>query len=128
MRTYDEVVAKYLEFRNEIDRINNETKKLTAQLKANMAVCEAWLTEHAQEDGLTTIPTTHGTAYWSTHYSATVSSRDDFMNYVRENEAWDLLETRASKTAVKSLVEATGEPPPGVNFSSIRVLNIRAKD
>lgn len=128
MRTYDEVVEKYLEFRNEIDRINNEAKKAIAALKANMSVCEAWLTEHAQEDGLTTIPTIHGTAYWSTHYSATVSSRDDFLNYVRAKNAWDLLETRASKTAVKSLVEATGEPPPGVNFSSIRVLNIRAKD
>lgn len=128
MRTYDEVVEKYLEYRNEIDRINAETKKRTAQLKADMSVCEAWLTEHAQEDGLTTIPTMHGTGYWSTHYSATVSSRDDFMNFVRAENAWDLLETRANKTAVKSLVEATGQPPPGVNFSSIRVFNVRAKD
>jgi hypothetical protein len=32
MRTYDEVVEKYLEFRNEIDRINNEAKKATAKL------------------------------------------------------------------------------------------------
>jgi hypothetical protein len=42
-----------------------------------------------------------------------------------------MVESRASKTGVKSYIEANGAPPPGVNFSSTKVFNMRkaqAKD
>ena len=124
---YDDAVKEYITLRDAVDAIENEAKRKKAELRAIMARIEAQITEHAQADGLVTVPTNHGTAYWSTHYTCTCASRDELFDYVRQHEAWDLLESRPSKSAVKSLVEATGEPPPGVNFSAYRVLNIRAK-
>ena len=85
----------------------------------------------AQEDGLDTIKTPSGTGYWSTHHTATVGSREEFFRFCAEHNAWDMVESRASKTGVKSYIEANGAPPPGVNFSSSRVFNLRkaqAKD
>jgi hypothetical protein len=90
-----------------------------------MITLENWFTAKAQEDGLSTIKTNAGTAYWSTHHSATVGSREDLFNFCKDNNAWDLLEARASKTAVRSYIEASGEPPPGVNFKSVSVFNFR---
>lgn len=122
---YDNAVKEYLVLRDAIDAIEEEAKRKKAELRAIMARIEAQITEHAQADGLVTVPTTYGLAYWSTHYTCKCASRDELFDYVRQHEAWDLLEARPSKSAVLSLVEATGEPPPGVNFSAYRALIIR---
>jgi hypothetical protein len=124
--TLDKALAAYLKLRTEVERIEAAAKAETAKLKAQMQDLETWVTVKAQEEGLESIKAKGvGTAYWSTHHSCTVASRDAFFAYVKEHDAFDLLENRASKSAVKSFIEAAGEPPPGVNFSSVRVFNLR---
>jgi hypothetical protein len=125
-RSYDEVVQKYLELREKIDDIEAAAKKAKAELKAKMSVIEGWFLQEAVKHGLKDIPTTHGTVYWSRHHSAKVDSRDNFLHYVEANKAWDLLEVRASKMAVKSFIAAHNTPPPGVTYSTVQVFNLRA--
>ena len=122
---YEEAAARYITVRREIDEIDRDYKERKAKAKEKLIILENWFTAKAQEDGLSSIKTQVGTAYWSTHHSATVASREDLFSFCKENDAWDLLEARASKTAVKSYIESTGEPPPGVNFSSVNVFNFR---
>ena len=122
---FDRATQLYSELRNEIADIEREAKVKSAELKTKMLALENWITLAADEQGLKNVPTPHGTAYWSVHNSASVASRDAFMDFVRDNEAWDLLEPRASKTAAKSFVEGHGEPPPGVTYSTVRVFNLR---
>lgn len=124
--TYEEAAAKYLALRAEQDRISKAVKAQVADLERQKTEIENWFAVRAQDEGLTTIPTTKGTVYWSTHNSATCAEPAVFRQYVIDNEAWDLMETRPSKSAVKSHVEGHGVPPPGVNFSSIKVFNLRA--
>jgi len=123
---YDDAISEYLKLRDAVDEVDRKAKREKAELRAEMSRIEAQITAHAHQDGLETIPTKSGTGYWSTHYTCTCASRDDLFDYVRDNQAWDLLEARPSKSAVRSLVDATGEPPPGVNFSAYRVFNVRA--
>jgi len=127
--TYEQAAAKYVELRNEIARINNAAKREVAELNKMMVDIENWFAIKAEEDGLKTVPTTAGTAYWSVHSSASVAAPAVFKDYVFSSpEYHDLIEVRASKTAIKSYVEAHGAPPPGVNFSSIKVFNLRASN
>ena len=122
---YEDAASRYLGIRQEIDVLEKAHKANKAGLREKMLTLENWFTVKSQEDGLDSIKTGSGTAYWSTHHSATVASREELFNYCRDNNAWDLIESRASKIAVKSHVEATGEIPPGVNFSSVSVFNFR---
>jgi hypothetical protein len=122
---YEIAAERYLRVRGEIDDLDCQHKRDRAALAEKLAVLEGWFTAKAQEDGLDSIKTPVGTAYWSTHHSATVASREDFFSYCKENNTWDMVEARASKTGVKSFVEEHGAPPPGVNFSSVRVFNFR---
>jgi phage-related tail fiber protein len=122
---YDKAVEKYLAFRNEIDEIEREAKVKVAAIKQKMSMLETWVTLKAEQEGLKTVPTQNGTAYWSTHHSCSVAEPSIFFDYVRDNQAWDLIEKRASKLAVKSFIDESGNPPPGVNFSSYRVFNVR---
>lgn len=114
-----------MEISAEIDRINAEAKKKVANLKLIIDDLENWFALKAQEEGLKAIPTSVGTVYWATHYSATVANPTAFKDFVIANGLYDLMETKASKIAVKSYIEGHGEPPPGVNFSSRSAFNLR---
>lgn len=122
---YEQAADRYMKVRKELDALEKEHKERRAAIKEKQIALENWFTAKAQEDGLSTVKTNAGTAYWSTHHSATVAAREDLFNFCKENEAWDLLEARASKTAVRSYIEATGETPPGVNYKSVSVFNFR---
>jgi hypothetical protein len=122
---YATAAQKYLELRHTAEAINEEAKKKVAAIKASMADLETWFALKAKEEGLETIPTSFGTAYWSTHSTASVAAPDVFKEFVISTQSFDLIETRASKTAVKSFITAHGAPPPGVNFSTVRVFNLR---
>ena len=122
---YDVAAERYLAVRSEIEALERAHKEAKAKLMERAVALENWFTAKAQEDGLETIKTPHGTGYWSTHHTATVASREELFSFCRQNDAWDLLESRASKSAVKAFIEGHGEPPPGVNFSSTRVFNFR---
>lgn len=123
--TYEEAAKKYLEARLEIDKLEKKFKEEKAEVMKRVMLLEGWFTAKAQEEGLKTISTPYGIGYWSTHHTASVESRESFFNFCKENDTWDLVETRASKSGVKSFIEANGAPPPGVNFSSISVFNFR---
>ena len=122
---YEIAVEKYLEVRKAIEDLEREHKAEKAKFTEKLVTLENWITAKAQEDGLETVKTPYGTGYWSTHHTATVGSREEFFRFCKEHDAWDMVESRASKTGVKSYIEANGAPPPGVNFSSNRVFNLR---
>ena len=122
---YEDAAKKYCELRDEVERIEKDAKAKKAEIKKIMVDIENWFTLKAQEEGLKTIPTTCGTAYWTVHSRATVADPDVFRRFVIDNSAWDLMETRASSLAVKSYVEAHGAPPPAINYSTVRVFNLR---
>jgi hypothetical protein len=125
--TYDKAMRAYLGLRTQLEQKEAAHKAEVAAIKSQMVDLETWITMKAGEDGLDTIKNDEiGTVYWSTHASATVASRDAFMTFVKENDAFELLENRVSKTAVKAYMEANdGLVPPGVNFSTVKVFNLR---
>ena len=122
---YETACKKFLELDAECDMIEAEAKKKKAEIKKIMLDLENWITLKAQDDGLENVKTPYGTAYWSTHYTASVANPSAFKDFVVQTGAFDLMETRASKLAVKSYIEGHGEAPPGVNFSAIKVFNLR---
>lgn len=125
---FESAAERLLECRREIARLDAEYKNAKSKWTERLTAIENWFTARAQEEGLQNVNTTLGTAYWSTHSSATVGSREALFRYCKENDAWDLVESRASPTAVKAFIEAHGAPPPGVNFSQRQVFNFRASN
>ena len=68
-----------------------------------------------------------GTAYRSTRVSAVVSDWDAILDHVKENNAWELIERRVNKTAVKEFKEEHDDLPPGVSWNEAQVVNVRRK-
>lgn len=124
--SFDQVITKYLSLRDKIDAIEAEADAKVKLLRADMITLESWLTEQMDANGMLNLPTAHGTAYFTTHSSATVASRDAFLDHVKATQDWSLIDARANKKGVRAYIDLHNIPPPGVNYKSTRVLIVRA--
>lgn len=119
------VVEKYMRLRSDKERIVNETKAITAKIQEEMNLLETYIMQQMEVDDVTSYKTKHGTAFKTTRDFAKVGDWDSMLEFVRKNDAWQLLEKRVSKQAVQSYLDA-GEPlPPGVDWTSVVEINIR---
>ena len=121
----DVVVKKYLEFRDEKARIEEAAKTQTRVVVENMDKLEAWLRLKAEAEGVESFRTDFGTAFFATVDFAQVADWSSTLPYIIKNEAWDLLEKRVSKTAVRAIINETKAVPPGINYGTKRELNVR---
>jgi hypothetical protein len=114
-----------MKLRGQKDAIEAETKERVSSIKAKMDKLEAWIKEQADVQGVTSFKTKHGTAFLTTTDFANVADWDAILQFVRENEAFDLFEKRISKVAVRGYIEQTKTVPPGVNYGTRLDVNIR---
>lgn len=121
----EDLVTKYIELRGKRDEIMNAAKAKAAKIDEALAKVEGVLLQLFDEQGMQSVKTPHGTAYKSTRTSATVADWEQVLGFIRENDAWPMLEKRVNKTAVAEYMESTGELPPGVNVRTEVTLNIR---
>lgn len=86
---------------------------------------EGMLLQRFREEGIESIKSAAGTAYTLTRTSATVADGEAFFNYCRENDAWDLVDKRANKTAVVAFRNEYNDLPPGINYSETLTIGVR---
>lgn len=121
----DDVVAHYIKLRDHKAAI-----KATAEAQANaitvqMIKLEAWLKQQADQLGVTQFKTTSGTAFFKTDDYATVADWDAVLAFIQANGAYDLLEKRVAKIAVRGYLDEHKQLPPGINYGTKLVLGVR---
>ena len=125
MATVDQVIGAYMKLRHKKEAIEADAKANMKGLKEQMVKLEAWLKQKADEDGVTSFKTDSGTAFLTTTDFAAVGDWDAVLSFIRENEAYDMLEKRVSKMAVRGYIEANKSVPAGVNYGTKLDINIR---
>lgn len=121
----DDVVATYMKLRSQKESMEAEVKDKVSTIKAKMEKLEAWIKEQADVQGVTSFKTKHGTAFLTTTDYANVADWDAVLDFIRQQEAFDMLEKRISKIAVRGYIEANKAVPPGVNYGTKLEINIR---
>lgn len=119
------LAAKYLELRNEVASIEAAAKEKTGPLKELMGKIETYFKGLASVEGVNSWNTDSGTVYLSHLDSARIVDSAAFMDFVTETESWDLIEKRASKTAVRQFLTANNTLPPGVDLTTRIEVNVR---
>ena len=120
-----EVVQKYIEIRDKKSAIKAEYDAKIAKCEEALQKIEGKLLEVFEQTGMDSVKTEFGTAYASMRTTASIADREAFMDFVKKNNEWPLLEVRCSKTAVEQFKSVTDELPPGINWRAERVVNIR---
>lgn len=121
----DELTKKYMRLREIKAVYDKEYKEKTAKVKEGMQKIENIMLQFFEETGQNSAKTDFGTPYVTLRESYSVADRDSYLAWVQENEAWEFLESRVSKSAVDAYKEEHGELPPGINYSAERKVNIR---
>ena len=120
-----DLVAKYIELRDKKYELKHQYDFKAAQLDEVLGKIESKLLQVFDSAGMDSVKTEFGTAYASTRSTASVADKETFMNFIKENEEWSLMEVRAAKLAIEQYKTANGDLPPGVNYREERVVNIR---
>jgi hypothetical protein len=123
--TVDELIAAYITLRDVKTALKIKYEARAKIITDEMTKLEGQLQEKMNELNVNALPTDAGTAYKVKTESATVSDMDALLDYVRENDAWHLLEKRVSKTGVRAILDENQPLPPGVNWYTSTAVNIR---
>ncbi len=124
MPTVNELVAQYITIRDRKDALRKKYQEKNGKLNEALNLIENILIQNLDASGAESVRTTSGTCFISKRSSATVADRDAFFDFVRDHEAWDMLESRCSKNAVEQYAEESGQLPPGVNYRTERTLGV----
>lgn len=121
-----EAVEMYIGLRDKKAQMKSEFEASVAPLTEKMEKLELKLMSAFDAAGMDSVKTPMGTAYTSTRTSASIADKNVFMEHVKANLMWDLLEVRVNKAAVEvHMAENEGSLPPGVNLSTTRTVNVR---
>jgi hypothetical protein len=129
--TMDQMVAKYVELRDRRAALKAEFSEADGELKGMQEKIEKWLDIQMNELGVTSVKTTAGTAYTSHVESTKVADWQAFLDFVMEERAFDLLVHNVNKTACRERMNPdrngmyADPPPPGVDLTRIKKINIR---
>jgi hypothetical protein len=121
----EQVISAYLKLRHQKEAVENAAKQEVQVLKDKMSKLEAWLLTQANEQSVTSFKTKSGTAFVTTTDYANVADWDAVLSYIKENDAFDMLERRVSKTAVRGYLDTRGMVPSGVNYGTKIEVNVR---
>jgi len=123
--TIDKVIDTYLKFRIQKEVLETKHKEEVKKLKEKMGLIEGWIKTEADKQGVTSFKTENGTAFLTTSDYANVADWDSVLRYIQKHEAYDLLEKRVSKMAVRGYIDLNKSVPPGVNYGTAISVSVR---
>ena len=117
MSNLDELVKIYLTIRSEREKIESEWKVKDQEFKNEQTLLEQQMLGVCNESNATSIKTEAGTVIKSLKERFTLSDRDSFNKFVRENDAVELFEARLHQGNFKEFMAEHADEglPPGVN-------------
>lgn len=122
------LIKLYIGIRDKRAQRKADFNEADADDKSKQEKIEGELHRRMHERGLDSVSAKGvGTAYISTRSSATVPDWDSFVEFIKGNDAWEMLEHRANKIAVQQYIDEHGDLPPGVNWSETQTVNFRRK-
>lgn len=123
--TVGEVIKTYMALREKKTELEAEVKERVAEVKEKMNKLESYLKVKMDETGLTSFKSDYGTAFLTTTDYANVADWDEVVQFIKDNDAYDLFEKRVSKMAVRGYIDQNKTIPPGINYGTKLGVNIR---
>lgn len=121
----EKYIGKYVALRDKIKALEDTHKKSMAPFKDMLDTVGNHVLKHMQDTNVESVKTSEGTAYISERTSVSLQDPEAFMVYVIANQAFDLMDRKASVSAVEEFVKKTGGLPPGTKFSKMVKIGVR---
>jgi len=119
------LILYYLQTSDTIKAIEARHKQELAKSKKFLEKLSYLLLEALDNSGQDSAKTKKGTVSAIVRDTASLSDASKFMDFVRDNDAYELMDRRANGTACKEYAREHGVLPPGVRINSIRLVSVR---
>jgi hypothetical protein len=122
------LLDKYIELRDGVERINKKAKDEAAPLVKAMETIETYFMKLANETGQTQFGNDSVVAFTTTKTGCNIADKERYKAWLLEDPArWRTLTLTANKTAIAEHIGAAGTPPPGINWTVMKDIQIRRK-
>lgn len=121
----DAIIERYVKLRDKKAQLKAAFDTSVADINTALERCEAVIMQQLDAQGVESIRTDFGTAFKSVTASATVADWELTLDFIRQNELWDMLEKRVSKASVEQYKLDNNDLPPGINYRQAVSLNVR---
>lgn len=122
---YGSLTDLYIQCRDEEEALKRENTDKNTPIKNLKNILEGKLLAMIEASGLESVKTSAGTVYKLPKTSAKVADWQVLLDYIKKNDAFDLLTKNVSKDAVKARIEESNEIVPGVDMYTIITVGIR---
>jgi hypothetical protein len=125
--TIEDVVRAYIKTRSTIEQIKERHKQELKKYHKYQEIQTEWLLTTLKATGQEMARTKYGTVTAAMRDTASCSNPNEFIDYVREHDAYWLLDRRPNSTACREFNNKHGMLPPGVKLNTIRYVNVLAR-
>jgi hypothetical protein len=124
----EQLVKAYIKMRDARQQLLREFDEADAKIKQQQDVVQQALLELCKETGTDGLKTSAGTVTRTVKTRHWTSDWNSMKNFIKENDAFELLEQRVHQTNMKSFLEENPNlMPPGMNIDSRYAITVRRK-
>lgn len=123
---YGRLVLAYRNIRARRDELRKEYEAADAALVKDLSDIENFMLKDLLRTNSMRVSTAEGTFYRQKKIMPRVDDWDALYRYIRQTDAFDLLERRVGRAAVSRHMDIhSDQPPPGVSVSTEWVVGVR---
>ena len=118
----------YVKLRDAKQKIMQEAEAEAAKLEAKMELIEGEMLRFMNKNKMDSIATTAGTFYKELDIKPSCSDWEAFYEWIGENNTYEFLEKRVTRTQIKQYMEMNdGKLPPGISVHKEYKVRVRRK-
>lgn len=118
----NKLIDFYIQLRDRKKDIQTKHREELEAYDAGLMKLEAKMQEQLTQLGVDKLGGDAGTVFTKTNVSVSVEDWDEVIEYVKCNDAYDLLEKRVSKTAAQERGDV-----PGLRTTQVKTIQVRRK-
>ena len=113
----DDAIEAFVEMREVKRKFDKDMKAKSAEIEFFLDSISMWLRDKADQIGVDSfVSKKYGTAYRNIKKSYRVSDWDEFIEYIKETDNFQLLEKRVAKKAAAEIHAEERAVPPGLTY------------
>jgi hypothetical protein len=122
----DDAIEAYLALRKRLDEMKETHKAAEAEIAAKLEKLETFFLHFLNVSGGSSFQAKGiGTFFKQDVVSCSVKDWDATLAWIKEQDAWEFLERRVSKTVVQEYAAAQGQLPPGIDMTTAVAVRVR---
>jgi hypothetical protein len=120
-------IEQYVKLRDLKEEFVERHKEELKPIQETLDLLQQELSRGLDSLNVDSVKTSCGTASFTTKSSASIKDLEAFWTYVTLQGLFDLIDKRANVKGVQDFIAQNGAPPPGVNYTEMRAVNVRRK-